>query len=140
MNERIKDKIEEIENYLEELSMITPDNLESYKEDFKTKAACERYVEKVIEAVIDLIFLIIKEKKLQIPEDDETAFDIIFKSNLISKELAGRLKQAKGMRNIIAHEYGKVDDEIVFNSLKDELEKDVKEFIHCIKVNLETKK
>jgi uncharacterized protein YutE (UPF0331/DUF86 family) len=36
-------------------------------------------------------------------------------------------------RNILAHEYGEVDDEIVFNSIKDELEKDVKGFIKSIK-------
>lgn len=56
MNERIKDKIEEIEKYLDELVEISPSTLDRYIEDFKTRAACERYTEKIIEAVVDLAF------------------------------------------------------------------------------------
>jgi len=36
------------------------------------------------------------------------------------------------MRNIIAHEYGEIDDEIVFNAITEELIKDVGEFIKGI--------
>lgn len=129
---RIKDKIKEIEGYLSELSEIMPGNFEEYKE-IKNKAACERYFEKIIEAVIDLSFLIIKDKNLRIPEEDKEAFDILAKEKIISAELAERFKDAKGMRNIIAHKYGNVDEEIVFHSVTEELEKDVKEFIEKIK-------
>lgn len=130
---RIDDKINEIETYLEEISEIIPIDFEDYSRDFKTKAACERYFEKIIEAVVDLVFLIIKEKGLKIPEDDKEALDILGKGGIIKKELAERLKDAKGMRNIIAHEYGSIDDEIVYNSITEELEKDVKELIKAIK-------
>ncbi|MCK4588842.1 MAG: hypothetical protein KAT77_00230 [Nanoarchaeota archaeon] len=40
---RVNDKIKEIETYLSELVEIIPENFEDYKNDFKTKAACERY-------------------------------------------------------------------------------------------------
>ena len=42
--------------------------------------------------------------------------------------LAKKLRDAKGMRNILAHQYGKVEDKIVFNATK-EIEADVNEFI-----------
>ena len=45
-NNRISDKINEIETYLEELEEITPNSFNAYAKDFKTKAACERYFEK----------------------------------------------------------------------------------------------
>lgn len=131
MNARIKDKIKEIENYLNELLEIIPRNLNEYRE-LKTRAACERYFEVIIEAVVDLAFLIIKDKKLKIPEEDKEAFDVLVTESIISEELARRLKDAKGMRNLIAHEYGKVDDEIVFNAITEELEKDAREFIRAI--------
>lgn len=132
---RIDDKIEEIEGYLQELSEIMPSTLEEYKE-LKTRAACERYFEKIIEAIIDLAFLIIKDKSLKIPEDDKGAFDILSEKNIIPQTLAERLKEAKGMRNLIAHKYGFIDDEIVFESITEQLEKDVKEFIKEIKIRL----
>ena len=101
---------------------------EEYIQDLKTKAACEHYFEKIIEACEDLIFLVIRDKKFDIPEDD-LAFDILYKNKIISSEVAEKLKDAKGMRNIIAHQYGKVDDEIVFHAITDELEGDVRKFI-----------
>lgn len=130
---RIKDKIKEIENYLAELIEIIPERFQDYFHDLKTKAACERYFEKIIEAVVDLAFLVIKDKGFRTPEEDKQAFDILAEEKIISKELNERLKDAKGMRNIIAHEYGKIDDEIVFESITEELEKDVITFIKNIK-------
>lgn len=133
MNERIKDKIENIEKYLDELLEIIPEDFKEYKKDFKTKAACERYFEKIVEAVVDLAFLFIKEKKLKLPEEDKQEFDILFEEKIISSDLSKKLKSAKGMRNLIAHEYGYVDDEIVFNSITEELERDITDFIKQIK-------
>lgn len=129
MSERIKDKICEIEKYLEELEEITPNSFEEYKADFKAKAACERYAEKIIEAIVDLAFLVIKERGYSIPENDKQIFEIISKNKVISEDLAEKLMEAKGMRNILAHEYGEVDDEIIFNAIGEELIKDSREFI-----------
>lgn len=129
---RIKDKIKEIEKFLDELTNIIPDSVDEYLTDYKTKAACERYAEKIIEAIIDLAFIFIKEKKLKKPEDDQEVFEILKNQQIISEELAEKLKNAKGIRNFLAHEYGKVNDEIIFESLKEELEKDTREFINNI--------
>lgn len=64
------------------------------------------------------------------------AFKILSENKIISPELSERLQDAKSMRNIIAHEYGEVDDEIVFNSLKEELVKDVSAFVKLVKESL----
>ena len=130
---RITDKIDEIEKDVSELSEIMPFNFEQYNSEFKTKAACERYFEKIIESVVDLAFLVIKECRLKIPEEDKQAFDILNEEDVISDSLKERLKDAKGMRNILAHEYGKINDEMVFESLKEQLIPDIKEFINQIK-------
>ena len=131
---RINDKIREIEGYLSELEEIIPKNFMEYKTDLKTKAACERYFEKIIEAVVDLAFLIIRDKGYKTPEEDKEAFDILAQENVISLELATKFKEAKGMRNIITHEYGQTDDELIFHSITQELELDVNELIKSIRI------
>jgi len=136
MKERIKDKIKEIEQYLEELEEIIPESLEEYSQNFKTKAACERYIEVIVEAVVDLAFLLIKEKGLEIPENDVESFFILAKNKVIPFDLAHKFREAKGMRNLLAHQYGKIDDEIVYSSLKSEFLKDVEEFIKNIEKEL----
>ena len=130
---RIEDKRKEIEKYLEELRAIVPKTIEEYATNIEKKAACERYIEKIVEAAIDLAFLIIKSNKLRIPEDDGDAFTILSENNIIASSLATKLRNAKGMKNIIAHQYGKIDDEIIFEALSGQLEKDVMEFIESIK-------
>lgn len=130
---RIEDKIDEILKFLEELEEITPGNLEDYRLNKEKKAACERYFEKIAEAIIDLAFYVIKIKKLRIPQDDSDAFEVLKENKIIDDTLSRKLKEAKGMRNILAHEYGKIDDEIVFESLKEQLIPDVEKFIKQIK-------
>ena len=75
---RIKDKIEEINKFLDEFKGIIPSSLREYESNIEKKAACERYFKKILEAVTDLAFLIIKDKKFiprikplfYVPEDE----------------------------------------------------------------------
>jgi uncharacterized protein YutE (UPF0331/DUF86 family) len=130
---RINDKIEEIEQYLQEFSDILPADFEEYKSSFEKIAACERYFEKIVESVVDLSFIFIKENNLSPPEDEEGVFKVLFNEEVISERLFEKLKDAKGMRNFIIHQYEKIDDEIVFDSLKEEFLTDVEEFLTQIK-------
>ncbi|MBI2107904.1 DUF86 domain-containing protein [Candidatus Woesearchaeota archaeon] len=126
---RIEDKISEINRYLRELESILPPGFEEYQSNLEKKAACERYVEKIVEAATDLAFLAIKNRKLRMPDDDIDAFNVLLDGKIIDDGLAARLKNAKGMRNIISHQYGNIDDEIVFEAIDKELSRDIKEFV-----------
>lgn len=135
MEKRIEDKIKDIEEFLNQLNDIVPNSLEEYEKNIEKKAACERFFEKIIEAVIDLTFLLIKIKKLRIPEDESDSFNILLDNKIIDDKIVGKLKDAKGMRNIIIHQYGIIDDRLVYHSISEELEKDIGEFIKCIQKN-----
>ena len=112
---------------------IIPNSLKEYESNIEKKAPCERDFEKILEAVTDLAFLVIKDKKFKIPEDDVDAFNILLKNEIIDINLATKLKKAKGMKNIISHQYGNVDNEIIFESITKDLKRDVNEFIKNIK-------
>lgn len=126
---RINNKILEIENFLEELNSIKPNVYEDYL-DIKTKAACERYIELIVESTLDLIFLLIKERDLKTPKDNRDAIEILIDDD----KLKNALINAKGMRNILVHQYGEVDNKIIFDSLI-YLEKDIKKLIKKIEIN-----
>ena len=136
MKEKIQDKISEIEDYLNVLNEIAPNSFEEYKSSYEKKWSCERGFENIVEAIIDLAFLVINEKQFKKKEDDLNVFDILAENNIISLELSKKMQDAKGMRNIIVHEYGKIDDEIVFEAISSELERDVRNFINIIKIRL----
>lgn len=143
MKGRINDKITEIEAYLYDLSNIRPKTLEEYKSNIEKRLACERLCEKIIEACTDLSFLIfkeniaIKDKNVSIPRDDLAVFDILALNKIITLQLAEKLKDAKRMRNVIVHLYGKIDDVKVFHAIDEELEPDINEFLDSIKLILE---
>lgn len=136
---REKAKIAEIQQYVEELSSIMPADIGEYR-DIRNKAACERYFEKIIEAVVDLAFIIIRDRGLRVPEEDKEAFDVIAAEKIIPAALAQKLKEAKGMRNLIAHEYGTVDDELVFHAITEELMRDIEAFLEATAVSQNTGK
>lgn len=129
---RIEEKIQQIRQFLQELSEMNPLNFEEYRNDIKAKAICERYCEKIPEALVDLALLIIRYKNFPSPKNEDNAFEILEERGVINSVLAKNLKDAKSMRNIIAHEYGRIDDAIIFEAASHELEKDAKEFIKNI--------
>ena len=114
---------------MDELSEIVPTDYDSYSGNSRDRAACERYFEKIVEACVDLGFIIIKYNKLEVPTGDKEVFKILQKHKIIPSDLADRLGEAKGMRNILAHEYGTVNDQLVYEAVHDELLSDVKLFL-----------
>lgn len=137
MEDRINNKINEIEEALEELENLNIPEIEGYKNDKLLMAACERYFERIVEGLISLAFLIIRHKKLTSPETEEHAFLILANNNIISKELAKKLKDAKDMRNILAHNYEIADYSIIYHAIREEIFKDAEEFLNKIKEVLE---
>lgn len=129
---RVEDKTEEVEQYLNDLESLIPNSFEEYISSLQKRLACERALEKIIESVNDLAILFIKEKRFELPADDIKAFDVLAEKKIISIELAEKLRQAKGMRNFLAHQYGKVNDEIIFEAINGPILEDVKSFLGCL--------
>lgn len=132
---RLSDEITQLEKYLAELKQIIPNSYYNYQENFEKKAACERYFEKIVESLVSVSYLFCKEESFEI-QDKSKSFDILRENKIISKKLLLKLKDAKGMRNIIAHKYGNIDDFIVFEAITKELILDTQEFLIQIKDNL----
>ena len=43
------------------------------------------------------------------------------------------MKNAKGMKNIISHQYGSIDDRVVFDSINEELLGDINKFLNEVR-------
>ena len=84
----------------------------------------------------DLAYLVLKEENLNLPESYLEVFDILFKAKIISKELSENLKNARRMRNFLAHEYYEIDDSIVFQAINKKLEEDINKFLKAVSLVL----
>ncbi len=89
-------------------------------------------MEKIVEGIVDLCYLVVKYEKLKTPEEDAEVFRVLKDAGILSEDLASRLKDAKGMRNIIVHEYGAIDDHVVFTAIEEEIIDDTNSFLEII--------
>lgn len=113
--ERVLAKLAELDSYLNELSQIAPSTFEEYAQSIEKRRACERLLQISVEAVIDICAIIVQSLRLGLPAEEDDIFEKLARAGVISDEMAKTLRRMKGFRNILVHEYGRVDDRIVFD-------------------------
>ncbi|MBI2666123.1 DUF86 domain-containing protein [Candidatus Woesearchaeota archaeon] len=135
LKDRILLKLSRMNTYLDELEELLPQDEEDFIHDLKTKRACQKTIEAVIEEVLDILSMLVSYFKLGLPESEDDIVRIAEKKGIISSELAAKVKSMKGFRNILVHKYGEIDDEETYIFLTHELkdfaafEKEVKQYL-----------
>lgn len=133
--ERILAKLDELEGYLKELRQIAPASFAEYQKVEKRRA-CERLLQIAIESVIDVCSLFVTGLRLGLPGEENDLFEKLEGAGLISGPMKQRLREMKGFRNLLVHEYGRVDDRIAYEILQTKLG-DFQEFKQAILKALE---
>ncbi|HVO24363.1 MAG TPA: DUF86 domain-containing protein [Candidatus Margulisiibacteriota bacterium] len=118
--ERILAKLDELDGYLRELHEVAPANIAEYRKVEK-KRSCERLLQIAIECVIDIGHLFVTGLRLGLPAEEDDIFEKLERAGIISAEMGAALKRMKGCRNILVHEYARVDDEIIFDAVSTRL-------------------
>jgi len=70
-------------------------------------------LQRACESAIDMANHLIRIRKLGLPQDSRDAFELLKQGGIISEEMNSALKSMVGSRNILVHEYRKLDPEIV---------------------------
>ena len=115
-------KLGEYIGYLEELSKNTKNDKGKFTSDFHFFGLTERYLQLSIQAIMDIVKLIIVEKDLERPDDNQESISVLFNNKIISKKLASRLDGIVGFRNILVHEYETIDKNKVYSYLQNNLD------------------
>ncbi len=118
---RVLVKLDELDTYLKELREIVPHSFEQYQK-IEKKRSCERLLQLCVECVLDICRLFVSGLKLGLPAEENGIFEKLLKKKIISSKMAETLEEMKGFRNVLIHEYAKVDDEIVYEMVTTRLE------------------
>jgi uncharacterized protein YutE (UPF0331/DUF86 family) len=137
--DRLLEKIDEMENYLRELEEYLPEQEEDYLNNGLRKRACERAFQLASENLLDICNLIISEKGYGIPSDSKDSVRKLAENQVLPAPLSTRLEELVGFRNLLVHQYGRVDDSRSYSFLHMEL-KDFYEFIEIIDRYIENQK
>lgn len=118
--DRLLAKLDELDGYLCELRAIAPVRLDEYL-GIEKKRACERLVQISVEAIIDVCALLVTGLRLGLPGEEDDLFEKLLRHGVISESMAGTLRRMKGLRNLLVHVYGRVNDQVVFETIQQRL-------------------
>ncbi len=123
--EKSKSNVEKYISILENYKDIKPEEL---KDNITLRGAIERYLYLVAQATIDLSGSFISFKKLRRPSTFSESFEILSENNYIPKNLKNKMVQMSGFRDRLAHDYGDIDQSVLYDVLTSRLA-DIKLFL-----------
>lgn len=120
-------RISKLNEYINFLYKIKKYSKDEYISDPMIYGSAERFLHLAIECVIDIANHIIIDMKYRKPNSNREVFEILFENKIIDSDLEVNLCNMAGFRNILVHDYIKLDREIVYNIIKNNL-KDIEKF------------
>lgn len=127
--QKILEKIENLIEYLGYLNLLKKEaqTEKSFLSDFHLFGNTERYLQLCVQIIIDVCHLTIIDLGLKRPADNYEAISILYGKKIFSDKLSSSLTKMIGLRNILVHEYGKIDRKKIYKILKENLN-DLEEF------------
>ena len=104
---------------------------EEFLADEMLKAAAERNVQVAIQSILDICNHIVADMKLEVPDEEKQAFQIMAAHQLISQALADTLGSMAGMRNVLVHEYLEIDHDRLYSVMTNRIS-DFEELITAV--------
>ena len=127
----LENKISSAKKYLKILERYKKYSKKEIETDLDKKGATERYLYLAVQATSDLAEATVSYRNFRKPTTMTEAFYILNEEKIISDELTEKMVRMIGFRNIIAHDYEKVDFDIVYDVLQNKLT-DIENFLDTI--------
>lgn len=124
----IENKISLVHKYIARLEVYKKYSREEIENDQFISGSLERYLYLVVQATIDTAESIIAYRGLRKPATLREEFEVLSEAKIISSELATKLMNMVGFRNVVAHDYTKLDYDVVYIVLHERLG-DIEEFL-----------
>lgn len=114
--ESVATRLDRLTPLLEELEQIRAAGHDTYAAEFRSRLAADHAIQLAIQICIDVGAHLIAELGLEAPSDYRGVFENLRSAGL-DPQLADRLADAAGMRNILVYDYLEVDDDAVWDAL-----------------------
>ena len=102
-----------------------------FAEDQLKQDAISANLQRLCQLAIDLANLTIRKKKLGLPKDSVDSFQLLVNAGVIEQPMGNKLKGMVGFRNILVHEYTKLDLNLMTDVIENHLD-DIIEFAQQI--------
>ncbi len=122
------DKLKEYIGFLDNIKKYT--ELEYVKDPF-IYGASERFLHLAIECAIDIGNHIVADMKYRKPKTNRDVFEILYENEVISLDLKENLVNMASFRNILVHDYIRIDRPTVYKIITEDIS-DLKSFMRDI--------
>lgn len=115
--ELVSSKLNDLKNSVIYIKEFLPSD---YKllDNRKDRNALYKEVENSIQLMIDICAVIDSDIGASTPSDEDNIIDLLEKDEVISHQIAKKIHLMKGFRNLIAHRYGDVNQQIAYDNIK----------------------
>lgn len=132
----IEEKLESLRRCVRRIEDKRPDRVETLRDDWDLQDIIALNLTRAVQLCVDIAAHLIAESEQMPPDTMAESFDRLCDMQVITDELARRLKGAVGFRNIAVHQYKSVDWQIVHAITHDHLG-DFKQFARAVVVHLD---
>ena len=115
-------KLAKLDEYLGQIREYSAVSLEEYEENWKVQRIIERTLQIMIETCLDVAGHIISDEGFRVPETYAEMFKILIENRILEKTQSDPLTKMAKFRNIVVHNYEKMDPSIVVGILRNNLE------------------
>ncbi|MGY6554217.1 MAG: type VII toxin-antitoxin system HepT family RNase toxin [Wenzhouxiangella sp.] len=95
---------------------------QAFAEDYLRQDAIAMNLQRAAELCIDMANHLVRKHKLGLPQESRESFSLLQDAGLIDAELAARLKGMVGFRNVLVHEYRKLDLNLLLDVVEHRLD------------------
>jgi uncharacterized protein YutE (UPF0331/DUF86 family) len=117
----LRRKLAELSEYVTQVSEYRDLTAERYRADWKTQRIIERTLQMAIEACLDVASHVLTDRGLRPPSTYSETFEILMEAGLMSPDLGRVMVEMTGFRNVIVHEYTRIDADVVVRILREHL-------------------
>lgn len=117
----VVDRLRRIHGYTEDLEDMRDVSKAHYVEDVVLQRAVERTFMNLIQACIDLAQHIRAEEGLSPGGTGKEEVEALENAGIITSETGEKIEEAVGFRNVLAHRYGDINHEVVYEVLQTDL-------------------
>jgi uncharacterized protein YutE (UPF0331/DUF86 family) len=133
--ERIYQKIGRIREYLSLIEGIKEECVSRFATDPIYRGALLHYLYMMADSSISLAEMVIRHKKLRVPQSYQEVFDILGENRVLEPGFSFSFAKIAGFRNFLAHDYEKIDTAFICEDILSKLG-DVKRFLGEIEASL----
>jgi uncharacterized protein YutE (UPF0331/DUF86 family) len=127
----IKTKLESLRKCLDRIESKRPETLEDLIQDIDTQDIIALNLERSVQLCVDIANHVLSSLDDAPAMSMAESFERLSEKKIIPDELGKNLKKAVGFRNLSVHAYDKIDWQLVWNILEENLT-DLVRFLECV--------